>query len=196
MNVLAILDEGGAAYSQTGTAESTGPKLFCVSGNVVSPGVYEVPFGATTRDLISLAGGIEGSLRAVLVGGAAGTFIAGGQLDVPLTFEATREAGISLGSGVVMVFNTDADMTSIAGRIAHFFAEESCGLCIPCRVGTVRQEESIGRIGAGSSDVRRELALLSELDGVLRDASICGLGQFATVAIQSAIDLRLIGHPE
>jgi NADH-quinone oxidoreductase subunit F len=195
MNVLAIVDEGGAAFAEIGTAESTGPKLFCVSGNVVSPGVYEVPFGATTRELISLAGGIEGSLRAVLVGGAAGTFIAGEGLDVPLTFEATRAAGISLGSGVVMVFNTDVDMTLIAGRIAHFFAEESCGLCIPCRVGTVRQEESLARIRSRSSDVRRELDLLSELDGVLRDASICGLGQFATVAIQSAIDLRLIGDP-
>ena len=117
----------------------------------------------------------------------------GDQLDVPLTFEDTRAAGISLGSGVVMAFTTDVDMTAITRRIAHFFAEESCGLCVPCRVGTVRQEEALGRVQAGRSQLGDELGRLGELDVTLRDASICGLGQFSTVAVQSAIELRLIG---
>jgi NADH-quinone oxidoreductase subunit F len=192
MNVPAIVLDGGAAFAAIGTKDSKGPKLFCLSGNVTRPGVYEVPFGATTRELIDTAGGVDGDLGAVLIGGAAGTFITGDQLDVPLTFEDTRAAGIALGSGVVLVFNTAVDMVAITRRIAHFFQEESCGLCVPCRVGTVRQEESLGRLSEGA-DRTIELTLLSELDIVLRDASICGLGQFATSAVQSAINIGLIG---
>lgn len=194
MNIPDIVLEGGAAFAAIGTAESSGPKLFCMSGNVGNPGVYEVPFGATTRDLIDTAGGVDGELAAVLVGGAAGTFLSDQQLDVPLTFEATRTEGIALGSGVVMVFNTEVDLPAIIRRISHFFREESCGLCVPCRVGTVRQEESLIRIGEGSP-IAHELELLDQLDGVLRDASICGLGQFASSAVQSAIRLGLIGAP-
>ncbi len=192
MNVPRIVLDGGAAFASVGTAESTGTKLFCVSGRVRAPGVYDVPFGSTTNDLLALAGGVDGDLAAVLVGGAAGTFIAGDDLDVPLTFEGSRSAGIALGSGVVMAITTDVDLASITRRIAHFFAEESCGLCVPCRVGTVRQEEALGRM-SDPGDHSAELALLSELDGVLRDASICGLGQFATSAVQSAIRIGLIG---
>lgn len=192
MNIPDIVLDGGAAFAAIGTGESTGPKLFCVSGNVQQPGVYEAPFGVTARDVIAMAGGIDGELGAVLVGGAAGTFLEGSQLDVPLTFEDTSASGIALGSGVVLVFNTDVDMVDIVRRIAHFFSEESCGLCIPCRVGTVRQEESLARI-AGGSDITHELALLSQLDSTLRDASICGLGQFASSAVQTAISIGLIG---
>jgi NADH-quinone oxidoreductase subunit F len=194
MNIPDIVLEGGAAFAAIGTAESSGPKLFCMSGNVGNPGVYEVPFGATTRDLIDTAGGVDGELAAVLVGGAAGTFLSDQQLDVPLTFEATRTEGIALGSGVVMVFNTEVDLPDIVRRISHFFREESCGLCVPCRVGTVRQEESLIRIGEGSP-IAHEFELLDQLDGVLRDASICGLGQFASSAVQSAIRLGLIRAP-
>ena len=191
MNVPDIVLEGGEAFAAIGTAESTGPKLFCVSGNVVSPGVYEAPFGISTREVIDLAGGVDGDLHAVLVGGAAGTFLSDDQLHIPLTFEDTRDAGVALGSGVVMVFNADVDMIGIVQRIAHFFREESCGLCVPCRVGTVRQEESLVRLGTGASP-EVELELLGRLDTTLRDASICGLGQFASSAVQSAIRLGLI----
>lgn len=194
MNIPTIVLEGGEAFATIGTADSTGPKVFCVSGNVHDPGVHEVPFGATTRDLIELAGGAVGEIAAVLIGGAAGAFLSDEQLDVPLTFEDTRTAGISLGSGVVMVFNQDVDLPAIVRRISHFFREESCGLCVPCRVGTVRQEESLIRIGEGSP-VGHELELLSQLDDVLRDASICGLGQLASSAVQSAIRLGLVGAP-
>ncbi len=192
MNIPAIVLEGGASFAEIGTDESKGPKLFCLSGNVGEPGVYEVPFGATTRELIEGAGGVDGELLGVLVGGAAGTFLRSDQLDVPLTFEDTRAAGVSLGSGVVMVFNSETDMAAIVQRIAHFFREESCGLCVPCRVGTVRQEEALVRMHDGG-DQGHERELLAELDTVLKDASICGLGQFATVAVQSAIEIGLIG---
>ncbi|MFV1999719.1 MAG: NADH-ubiquinone oxidoreductase-F iron-sulfur binding region domain-containing protein [Acidimicrobiia bacterium] len=193
MNVPSIVLDGGDAFASIGTEDSKGPKLFCLSGNVANPGVYEVPFGATTRDLIELAGGPDGAIAAVLIGGAAGAFISEDDMDLPLTFEHTRARNIGLGSGVVLVFNTDTDMEDIVSRIAEFFAEESCGLCVPCRVGTVRQKETLLSIRSGNGDRVGELALLSDLDEVLREASICGLGQAASVAVQSALELGLIG---
>ncbi|NHZ71394.1 MAG: NADH-quinone oxidoreductase subunit E [Proteobacteria bacterium] len=195
MNVPAIVLDGGDAFAAIGTDDSKGPKLFCLSGNVVRRGVYEVPFGATTRDLIELAGGVDGDIGAILIGGAAGAFITEDDLDLPLTFEDTRAHNIGLGSGVVLVFNTDTNMDDIVARIAEFFAEESCGLCVPCRAGTVRQKETLLRIRTGGTDTSAELELLSDLDHVLRDASICGLGQAASAAVQSAITIGLIGEP-
>ena len=194
MNIPAIVLNGGEAFAVIGTDESKGPKLFCVSGNVVDPGVYEVLFGATTRDLVGLAGGVDGEVAGVLIGGAAGSFITADDFDLPLTFEDTRAYGIGLGSGVVLVFNTDTNLCDIVQRIAHFFAEESCGICVPCRAGTVRQEEALLRIGSGSEDLDHELELLADLDNVLRDASICGLGQAASAAVQSALSIGLIAR--
>ncbi len=194
-NIPVILRDGGDAFAKVGTEHSTGTKLFCLSGNVIRPGVYEVPFGETVRGLIDLAGGVIGELRAVLIGGAAGSFLTGEDLDLPLTFEDTRARGIGLGSGVVLVLNTEVDMAAILHRIAAFFADESCGLCVPCRVGTVRQHEAVLRVTSGN-ETASALDLLTDLDTVLRDASICGLGQAASLAVQSAISIGLIGGAE
>ncbi|MER6796714.1 NAD(P)H-dependent oxidoreductase subunit E, partial [Amycolatopsis mediterranei] len=187
VNVPLILTEGAAAYRSIGTEASAGPKLFCLSGNVERPGVYEVPFGATLRELLALAGGVpEGrSLRAVLLGGAAGGFVRPDELDLPLTFEDARAAKTTLGSGVVLVLDDLADLGGFLLRIAEFFRDESCGQCVPCRIGTVRQEEAIRRVLAAGSE---EQPLLREVGGVMRDSSICGLGQTAWNAIESAID--------
>jgi NADH-quinone oxidoreductase subunit F len=187
-----IIRDGGAAFQQLGTEESTGLKLFCVSGNVAAPGVYQVEFGVTTRELINLAGGVQGQLQAVLAGGAAGSFLTDAQLDVPLTFEDGRDAGISLGSGAIMVFNTDVDLLETTHRIAEFFAHESCGLCVPCRVGTARQLDIVGRIREGT-DTHADRNDLDNIGWVMRDASICGLGHTAGNAIESAIRIGLIG---
>ncbi|MFD6950939.1 NADH dehydrogenase [Nocardiopsis sp. TSRI0078] len=189
VNVLPILLMGGPAYASVGTEGSTGPKLFCLSGGVRRPGLYELPFGATLRDLVEAAGGMpEGrSIRAVLLGGAAGTFVRGDELDIPLTFEGARAAGTSLGSGVVLVLDDTADLASTLVRVAAFFRDESCGQCVPCRVGTVRQEESLLRLRAGASPAQ-ELPLLREVGQAMRDASICGLGQTAWNAVESAVD--------
>jgi NADH-quinone oxidoreductase subunit F len=193
VNVLPIITGGGAAYARTGTEKSTGTKLFCVSGNVAQPGVYEVPFGVTLGELMDLAGGVPGGreLRAVLLGGAAGGFVRADELDIPLTFEGTRAHDTTLGSGVVLAFDDSVDLPTILLRIAGFFRDESCGQCVPCRVGTVRQEEALLRITAnghvpGSNDT--EVTLLRDVGQVMRDASICGLGQTAWNAIESAID--------
>lgn len=196
VNVLDIVLDGGPAFAAVGTEESTGPKLFCVSGNVAKPGLYEVEFGATLKTLLELAGGVAGSgnLATVLLGGAAGSFVGPEELDVPLTFEGTRSIGASLGSGVVMVFDDRALMPEMVRRIAAFFRDESCGQCVPCRVGTVRQEEALTRFLANSANgsAKREAALIEELAQVMRDASICGLGHTAASAVLSAITRGLL----
>ncbi len=192
VNVPVILTEGCAAYTGTGTEGSTGPKLFCLSGNVSRPGVYEVPFGTTLGALLDLAGGVPPGreLRAVLLGGAAGGFVRPDELDLPLTLEDARAAGTTLGSGVVLVLDDTADLGSFLLRIAAFFRDESCGQCVPCRIGTVRQEEALHRL-VGKRPLTTsaaDLQLLREVGQVMRDSSICGLGQTAWNAVESALD--------
>jgi NADH-quinone oxidoreductase subunit F len=188
VNVLPIVLDGGERYARIGTPTSTGTRLFCLSGAVVKPGVYEVPCGITLRELFEIAGGVPQNLQAVLLGGAAGNFIRADEIDLRLTMEDTRAAGVTLGSGVVMAFDTSVDMHDIVRRIAAFFRDESCGQCVPCRVGTVRQEESLHRIASGKTlgGVRAELALLEEIGQGMKDGSICGLGQTAYSAVESA----------
>jgi len=193
VNVPWIIRQGGAAYAALGTANSKGRKLFCVAGHIAKPGVYETTFGLTLRQLIDLAGGVPNGrpIQAVLLGGAAGGFVGPEQLDVPLTFEGTRAIGASLGSGVVMVFDDSTDLGDTLTRIAAFFRDESCGQCVPCRVGTVRQEELVARLRHDQplTTPEGEVALLGEIAQVMRDASICGLGHTASSAIQSAFKL-------
>jgi NADH-quinone oxidoreductase subunit F len=132
----------------------------------------------------------------VLLGGAAGGFVRPDELDIPLTFEGTRESGTTLGSGVVLVLDDTVDLPRILLRIAAFFRDESCGQCVPCRVGTVRQEEALHRMAvANGDDHSTDLTLLRDVGVAMRDASICGLGQTAWNAIESAID-RLEAFPE
>ena len=165
--------------------------MFCISGAVNQPGVYEVTFGATLRELIKLAGGMKtgSQLQAVLLGGAAGGFVGPQDLDLELTLEAARAAGTTLGSGVILVFDQSVDMIDQLQRIAAFFRDESCGQCVPCRVGTVRQQEALARLvkSSGTKSASVDLQLLRDLGQVMRDASICGLGQTAHNAIDSAL---------
>ena len=191
MNVPHILQMGGAAFAKIGTPQSTGTRLFCVSGNVEKPGLYEATFGITGKQLLNLAGGVANGrkLQTVLLGGAAGVFIRPNELDMPLTFEDTRAAKATLGSGVFLVFDDDVDLPDMLRRIAAFFRDESCGQCVPCRVGTVRQEEALHRIAKKKTfgKLKDEIALLDEVGMAMKDASICGLGQTAYSAVESAI---------
>jgi NADH-quinone oxidoreductase subunit F len=193
-----ILQIGGPAFAEIGTAGSTGTRLFCLSGCVERPGLYEHEFGITLRQVLEAAGGVRGGrrLQAVLLGGAAGSFVAPDALDTPLTFEGVRAVGATLGSGVVLVLDDTVDLTGLLQRIARFFRDESCGQCVPCRVGTVRQEELLGRLARGAplGSAERELALLDDIGAVARDASICGLGQTAVSAAASAVKLGLVSR--
>jgi NADH-quinone oxidoreductase subunit F len=191
VNVAGIILEGGAAYARLGTENSAGTRLFCLCGHVARPGVYEIAMGTTLRRLIDLAGGVVGSgkLQAVLLGGAAGTFVGPQELDTPLTFEGTRAIGATLGSGVVMLFDDTVDLRQILLRIASFFRHETCGQCVPCRVGVVRQQETLQRLVNAKplGSVAQEITMLREMAQAMRDASICGLGQTAASALESAM---------
>ncbi|MCC6955384.1 MAG: NADH-quinone oxidoreductase subunit NuoF [Anaerolineales bacterium] len=190
-NIPFILAEGPEAFRRAGTEKSPGTKLFCLSGDVKSPGVYEVPFGVSLRYLLDdLAGGMRSGspLQTVLVGGAAGAFATPDQLDVEMSFEGLKSAGLPLGSGVVLAIDQTHDLRQVLLNLARFFAHESCGKCYPCQLGTQRQFEILGRVAAGEAQ-SEDVARLSDVGWTMGDASICGLGQTAATATLSAIRL-------
>ena len=197
VNVLAILEFGPERFRAVGTKDAAGTRLFSLSGAVARPGLYEAPFGTRLGSLIDLAGGLlpGRTLQAVLLGGAAGSFLGPAALDTPLAPADLSRIGATLGSGAVVVFDDTAHLTDTVLRVARFFRDESCGQCVPCRVGTVRQEELVARLAAGRprGAVADEIRLFRDLTQVMRDASICGLGQTATNAVDSAIRLGLLG---
>jgi NADH-quinone oxidoreductase subunit F len=189
-NVPLIISLGSAEYRKIGTEKSPGPKLFCVSGDVAKPGLYEVPFGVTLRELLEMAGGVSNGkkLQSVLFGGAAGAFATTEHLDVKMTFEDLRGVGLPLGSGVVMVFDETRDMRQVLKSLGHFFAHESCGKCYPCQMGTQRQKEILDRVASGKV-VDGDFVRLQDVGWTMTDASLCGLGQTAASAVLSAMKL-------
>lgn len=191
INVLEILIGGVDSYRSLGTERSPGTKLFCLSGHIHSPGLYEVPFGTPLGELIDLAGGAVGSLQAILMGGAAGSFVGPEMLGLPLTLEDAAANGTTLGSGAITVFSSDVDMLEVVRRLAKFFRDESCGQCVPCRIGTVRQHEVLLQIAPVGPDSAQR-GLLDDISAVMTDASICGLGHTAASAVQSALDLGFL----
>ena len=190
-NLPCIMDHGADIYRQLGTENSPGTKLFCVSGDVKHPGLYEAAFGISLRELIyDLAGGLRSGegLKAILVGGAAGAFAVENDLDVQLSFEDMQAANLPLGSGMVMVIDQSRDIQDVLVRLARFFAHESCGKCYPCQLGTQRQHEILVRLAQGDAlpgDVER----LSDVGWTMTDSSLCGLGQTAAMAVLNAMQL-------
>jgi len=189
-NIPLIVAKGSTEYRKIGTEKSPGPKLFCVSGDVAKPGMYEVPFGVTLRELLNMAGGVANKkkLQAVLFGGAAGAFATSKHLNVKMTFEDLRGVGLPLGSGVVMVFDEARDMRQVLKSLGHFFAHESCGKCYPCQMGTQRQKEILERVASGKV-VDGDFVRLQDVGWTMTDASLCGLGQTAASAVLSAMKL-------
>ena len=186
---VAVLNMGVEQWHKLGTPSSPGTKWFCVSGRVLRPGVYEVPFGLTVRQLIQMAGGVIGKeVQAVLLGGAAGVFIGPRRLDTPLTYEDAKAQGFPLGSGVIMVFDEAVDLREIMVMLARFFAHESCGKCYPCSLGTQRQLEIMERILRYGGPRADDKQTLQEIGLAMTQTSLCGLGQTAASAIVSAIE--------
>ena len=192
-HVPVIARRGAAWWTAQGAGEHTGLKFFAVSGHVERPGVYCVPMGTTARELLELADGVSGgrALGAIQPGGASSNFLGPDQLDVPLDFGSLREAGSMLGSGALVVLAEGTDLLAAATNVLRFFRDESCGKCVPCRVGSTKAHQILtdhlaaGR-GAGDVDER-----IGELEQVMRRTSICGLGQVALGPVASV--LRLTG---
>ncbi len=186
----AILLRGGEWFKAAGRTEP-GPKLYCVSGHVHRPGVYEAPLGITMRELLEMAGGAVGTVKAFSPGGASSGFLPADQLDVELGFKSLAAAGSMLGSAGVVVLNETVDMVEAALIQAVFFEDESCGQCAPCRIGTQILRQALERYlasdqGSGNRDPS-VLADVMEVSWGMTEASICGLGQAASLPLMSAM---------
>ena len=187
-NIPTIILKGGEWFSQIGSPHSPGTKLYCLSGDVNTPGVYELPTGISLRELIEKYGnGVQGRLKAVLPGGVSSSLLLPSDLDVKLDYPSVQKAGSMLGSGAVIVINDTHCMVDLAKRCAEFFDYESCGKCTPCREGTKRAREILTNITKGVGE-ESDLALLKELQEVMFDASRCGLGQAALNAVRSSLE--------
>lgn len=183
-----ILANGADAYRALGVGESAGTKLYCLSGHVERPGVYELPLGTTLREVLACGGDMStgNPFKFALTGGAAGTFVSPAQLDTPLDYNSHR-AGVALGSGAVMVADSTINVVSMLHWVLQFFEHESCGKCTPCRVGTRLAREIVARIEQGSG-ATGDIDGLRQLARHLEQMSFCGLGQSVAWPIESAIE--------
>jgi NADH:ubiquinone oxidoreductase subunit F (NADH-binding) len=179
-----ILLRGGGWFRETGRTEP-GTKLYCLSGHVARPGVYEAPLGVSLRELLELAGGMIGELKAFSPGGASSGFLPAAEAGRPLGFKSLAEVGSMLGSAGVVVLNETADMVEAALDQAVFFEDESCGQCAPCRIGTRLLRQALERYRE-SRDVA-ELEPVVEVAWGMGEGSICGLGQTAALGLTSAM---------
>ncbi|MFW5826061.1 MAG: complex I 51 kDa subunit family protein [bacterium] len=182
-----ILANGAAWFAATGSPECPGPKLFSVSGHVANPGVYEFPMGVALDELLTAAGGVEGDLKAVQVGGTAGPVYDASARSFTLDFPAMRARGGSLGSGAVVVMNSTVSMTHVLEVSMRFFSEESCGQCFACRYGTRQLEYMANRIAVGEG--RPEyLRLMRETVESMYDTAFCPFGQSVRMTLTTLLD--------
>ncbi|OZM75517.1 NAD(P)H-dependent oxidoreductase subunit E [Pseudonocardia sp. MH-G8] len=188
-DVPVIVQRGPAWWRDQGVGESVGWKFFAVSGHVERPGVYCVPMGTTVGALIEQAGGVSDgrAVGAVQPGGASSNFIGPDQLDIPLDFGTAAAAGTMLGSGALVVLAEGTDLLAAATNVLRFFRNESCGKCVPCRVGSTKAHAML----EGRSDLdATERARIAELEQAMRKTSICGLGQVALGPVVSVLGLE------
>jgi NADH:ubiquinone oxidoreductase subunit F (NADH-binding)/NADH:ubiquinone oxidoreductase subunit E len=193
VNVPQILGRGVEWFKAQGQAGSRGWKFVGVSGQVVNPGVFEVPMGITMREvLFNHAGGIRGgrTLKAFAPSGPSSGYLPASMVDVRLDFKALADAGSMLGSGAIVVCDDTTCMLDMALNAVRFYRNESCGKCVPCRVGSQKMTDLLVRWTQGplpEAQYRADLALLDELSAAMGLASICGLGQIVPAPIQSVL---------
>ena len=189
VSVPAVLAEGGKAYAALGIDRSRGTQIFQLAGNIARGGVFESAFGISLDELVNSYGGGTRTgrpIRAVQVGGPLGAYIPADQLDIPTDYEAFAAAGAMLGHGGIVVFDDTVDMAAMARFAMEFCAEESCGKCTPCRVGSVRGVETIDRI-VGGIDPDANLAVLNDLCELMTEGSLCAMGGLTPNPVRSAL---------
>jgi NADH:ubiquinone oxidoreductase subunit F (NADH-binding) len=182
--VPAILRQGGTWFKDLGKSEA-GSKLYCISGHVAHPGVYEAPLGIPFRQLLEMAGGPLGKLKAFSPGGASSGFLPASKIDIAMDFSTLQKEGSMLGSAGAVVLNESTDMVEAALIQAVFFEDESCGQCAPCRIGTQVIRQALERYQENHDP--RVLEHLKEVTWGMGEASICGLGQAAFYPLRSAM---------
>jgi NADH:ubiquinone oxidoreductase subunit F (NADH-binding)/NADH:ubiquinone oxidoreductase subunit E len=191
-DVPVIVERGAEWWKAQGVRGSTGLKFFAVSGHVERPGVYCVPMGTTARELLDLAGGVSGgaALAGFQPGGASSNFLGPDELDVPLDFKPLAERGSMLGSGALVAVAEGTDLLAAATNVLRFFRNESCGKCVPCRVGSHKAHALLSEALAAGDDVAAIEDEILELEETLRMTSICGLGQVALGPVASVLGMR------
>ena len=189
-HIPGILMNGGEWWKSQGKDGCAGLKFIAVSGHVEKPGVYEVPLGTTVRELIDLAGGMKDGkkLLAFAPGGASSNFLPADKVDVKLDFAELAKAGSMLGSGALVVVAEGTDLLALAANVTKFFRNESCGKCVPCRVGSEKAVELLDAVLAGRAP-RTALDVLPDLGETMALTSICGLGQVAVAPALSVLKL-------
>ncbi len=188
-NIPAIINRGSAWYASIGTASSRGTKVFALAGKINNVGLVEVPMGTTLREIIfEIGGGIKDGrkFKAVQTGGPSGGVITMDDLDTPIDYENLLKVGSMMGSGGMIVMDETDNMVEIAKFYLEFTMDESCGRCTPCRIGTKRLHELLCKVTAGAAK-RSDLDLLRQLALMVRDGSLCGLGQSAPNPVVSTL---------
>ena len=191
VNIPHIVQRGATWFASIGTEQSKGPKVFCISGHVNRPGNYELPLGTPLREIIyDHAGGVRygRNIKAVIPGGASTPILTADKLDVPMAFETLAAAGSALGTGAIIVMDEQTDMVEVARRITSFFVHESCGGCVPCRLGGRRMLETLEAISSGRgtpADLDKLRALSKGISGI----TFCPMGTGMCEPVASGLAL-------
>lgn len=188
-NISTIINNGGEWFSNIGTATSKGTKVFSIVGKITNTGLIEVPIGMTLRDIVfDIGGGIpdNGEFKAVQTGGPSGGCITSEHLDVPVDYENLLKLGSIMGSGGMIVIDNTSNMVDVARYFIDFSVSESCGKCVPCRVGTIHLRDLLDKILSGQA-IANDIKTLEELSELLKTTSLCGLGQSAPNPVLSAL---------
>jgi NADH:ubiquinone oxidoreductase subunit F (NADH-binding) len=183
-----IVERGAEAWKALGARGCPGLKFIALSGDVVKPDVYQVPMGTTIGELVDQAGGVSGgrAIYAIAPGGASSNFLRGDAASAPLDFKALAERGSMLGSGAVLIIAEGADIVDLATNVVAFFRNESCGKCVPCRVGSEKAVEIL-ELAVQRRGSKKHLELLPQLNETMAETSICGLGQVALAPFLSVM---------
>src|SRR4030042_1391179 len=188
-NIPQIIFNGAEWFNKIGTNTSKGTKIFALAGAVKNVGLVEVPMGISIRDIVfKIGGGIAGDnkFKAVQIGGPSGGIIAEKFLDIPVDYEKVKEVGAIMGSGGMIVLDEDTCMVDLSKYFMSFIQEESCGQCVPCRIGTKRMLEILERITKGEGE-KGDIEKLEKLSAVIKETSLCGLGKPAPNPVMSTI---------
>ena len=182
-----IIEKGAAEFKTIGTENNHGPRLFSVCGHVNKPGVYEYPMGTLLKDILSAAGGVNGNLKAVIVGGLSTPVMRTEEIeDLKLDFDSCTNAGTMLGSAGVIVMNDTVSIPKIALRTAKFYAHESCGQCVPCREGTYSMVNYLDKLVSGNG-TKEDLNALFYLCKSIRGLTLCPGGDAAVMPIEAML---------
>jgi NADH-quinone oxidoreductase subunit F len=182
-----ILSKGAEQFASIGAKDCPGYKLFCLSGHVANPGVYELPMGTSVGEVLERSGGVKGTLKALQIGGTAGPIFGPEAFSYSLDFPSMKKVGGALGSGAIVVMNTSVNMVDVLAVTMRFFAQESCGQCFPCRYGTRQLDFMAHQIAVGAGK-ESYLELMRKTANVMVGASFCPFGQSIALPLLSLLD--------